>query len=138
MDLELYYAEQYKRVEKLYNKAKHSTFNNKKGLADWYNSQLKKYDCKCYYCETSIHDIVKLITANKLKTRATRGMGIRGPVLEIDKNDNIYSVDTCVLSCYYCNNDKSYTLDKEEYKKHFGGNRKKYFVDILQNLQMNI
>ncbi len=134
MDLELYYKEQYKRVEKLYNKAKHSNFVNKKGLADWYVNQLKKYNCKCYYCETSIHDIVNLIKIGSLKTRAVRGDGVRGPVLEIDKNDDIYSENTCVLSCYYCNNDKSYTLDKVEYKKYFGENRRKYFKKLLENL----
>lgn len=134
MDLELYYKEQHKRVEKLFNKLKHSNFENKKGLADWYVNQLKEYGCKCFYCETSIHDIVNLITKRSLKTRAVRGGGIRGPVLEIDKNDNTYSKDTCVLACYYCNNDKSYTLDKEDYKKYFGENRKKYFKKLLESL----
>jgi len=131
---DLYILEQRKRVEKLYNKEKHSNFTNKNGLADWYANELKKNNCKCYYCETSIHDIVALIRANKLKTRAVRGNGVRGPVLEIDKNDNVYSQETCVLSCYYCNNDKSYTLDKEEYKEHFGENRKKYFKKLLESI----
>lgn len=40
--MDLYYEEQHRRVEKLYNKAKHSNFVNKKGLADWYVEQLKK------------------------------------------------------------------------------------------------
>lgn len=134
MNIELYYQEQHRRVEKLFNKTKHYNFEDKKGLADWYVEQLKINECKCYYCETSIHDIFTLIKRDKLKTRAVRGGGIRGPVLEIDKNDNIYSVNTCVLSCYYCNNDKSYTLDKADYKKYFGENRKKYFSQLLQSL----
>lgn len=134
MDLELYYKEQYNRVINRYVKSKHSNFINKKGLADWYVSQLKKYDCKCYYCETSIHDIVNLIKKGSLKTRAVRGGGVRGPVLEIDKNEDIYSENTCVLSCYYCNNDKSYTLDKVEYKKYFGENRRKYFQSLIEQL----
>lgn len=134
MNLQLYYNEQYSRIEKLFNNAKHSNFENKKGLADWYVGQLEEYGCKCYYCETSIHDINKLIEAKLLKTRAVRGNGKRGTVLEIDKSNNTYSKDTCVLACYYCNNDKSYTLDNEEYKKYFGKNRKKYFQILLKQL----
>jgi hypothetical protein len=56
------------------------------------------------------------------------------PVLEIDKNVNTYSTDTCVMSCYYCNNDKNYTLEKEEYKKYFCEDRKKYFKKLLESL----
>ncbi len=134
MNLDLYFEEQRKRVEKLYNGKKHSNFRNRKKFAIWYVEQLKKYECKCYYCETSIHDIVNLIEKGSLKTRAVRGNGSRGSVLEIDKSNNTYSKDTCVLACYYCNNDKSYTLDKEEYKKYFGKNRKKYFQILLKQL----
>ena len=133
MDLNVYYEEQRKRAEKLYNGKKHSNFTDRKKFANWYVEQLKEYKCKCYYCETSIHDIKRLIDAKVLKTRAVRGNGSRGSVLEIDKN-NIYSKDTCVLACYYCNNDKSYTLDKEDYKKYFGENRKKYFKKLLESL----
>ncbi|WP_281298844.1 hypothetical protein [Flavobacterium limnophilum] len=134
MSNEFYIQEQHRRVEKIYNKKKHSNFINKKGLADWYTTELRKNDCKCYYCETSIFDIIKLINLYKVKTRAVKGNGVRGPVLEIDKNDNIYSKETCVLACYYCNNDKSYTLDKEEYKQHFGENRKRFFDKLLQEV----
>ena len=76
--------------------------------------------------------MTKLIKAQILKTRKI-GYGERGPVLEIDKkiNENGYSPDNCVLSCYYCNNDKSYILDSEDYKEHFGKNRKKHFSKLL-------
>lgn len=132
---EHYIQEQYKRVEKLYIKSKHFNFLNKKGLADWYTNELKRYECKCYYCDTSIHNINKLITSNKLKTRAVRGNGKRGPVLEIDKNDGVYSKETCVLACYYCNNDKSYTMNQNDYKEHFGKNRKKYFEMLMEQVK---
>lgn len=135
MSNEQYIQEQHKRVIKLYDKSKHFNFLNRKGLADWYISELKKNDYKCHYCETSIHNIVTLIKANKLKTRAVRGNGKRGPVLEIDKNDNIYSTETCVLACYYCNNDKSYTMNQNDYKKYFGSNRKKYFEMLLEQVK---
>ncbi|MFC7772478.1 hypothetical protein [Flavobacterium sp. GCM10027622] len=133
MDLNEYYEEQRKRVRKIYNGKKHFSYNNRDAFANWYVEQLKKYECRCYYCETSIHDIKRLIDAKVLKTRAVRGNGSRGSVLEIDK-DNIYSKDTCVLACYYCNNDKSYTLEKEDYKIYFGENRKKYFKKLLESL----
>ena len=127
-----YFEEQRERVKnKLYSKQKHSAFGNASELANWYIEQLKKHDCKCYYCKTSIFDINKLIDAKKLKTRAVRGEGKRGPVLEIDKNDDSYVPKNCVLACYYCNNDKSYTSSKEDYLKYFGGNRKKYFESLL-------
>lgn len=134
MDLDSYYEEQRKRVRKIYNGKKHSVFNNKDVFANWYVEQLKSYKCECYYCETSIHDIKRLIKANLLKTRAVKGNGRRGSVLEIDKNNNTYSKGTCVLACYYCNNDKSYILDKEDYKKYFGENRKQYFKKLLDSL----
>jgi len=60
--------------------------------------------------------------------------GRRGPVLEIDKNDDTYVPKNCVLSCYYCNNDKSYTSSKEDYKDYFGKNRHQYFKTLLDKL----
>ena len=69
------------------------------------------------------------------KTRKV-GYGERGPVLEIDKGDNEkgYTKDNCVLACYYCNNDKSYIFGYDDYKKHFGKNRKTFFDNQLKNV----
>jgi len=41
---------------------------------------------------------------------------------EVDKkiNDLVYSKENCVLACYYCNNDKSYTVNDEVYKPFLG------------------
>jgi hypothetical protein len=74
-----------------------------------------------------------LIDSKKLKTRKTK-YGCRGPVLEIDKkeNDRGYYPDNCVLACYYCNNDKSYITDSDDYKVNFGGNRKRYFCKLKE------
>lgn len=63
MDLDLYKKEQYDRVKKLYNGKKHTGFKNRIVLADWYILQLEENKCRCYYCETSIHDIIHLIKA---------------------------------------------------------------------------
>jgi len=95
---------------------------------------LKTQKFRCFYCETSIIDINKLIDCGLLKTRAVKGEGRRGPVLEIDKNDDTYVPENCVLSCYYCNNDKSYTSSKEDYKVYFGKNRHQYFKTLLNKL----
>lgn len=130
---ETYYEEQRRRVKKLYA-AKHVDMGDAASFANWFVEKLKSQQCKCYYCDTSIHDINRLITAKLLKTRSVRGTGRRGPVLEIDKQENGYCKHECVLACYYCNNDKSYTCSKEDYKTYFGLNRKLYFNSLLNQL----
>lgn len=103
-------------------------FKTKGEFVKWYLGKLASQNYCCYYCETSILIIRDLIENNKLKARRT-GYGSRGPALEIDKkiNSRGYNEENCVLSCYYCNNDKSSIFDGEEYKAHFGENRKKFF-----------
>lgn len=93
-----------------------------------------EYNCQCYYYETSIHDIVLLINAGLIKQRQI-GYCFREPVLEVDKNDDRFIKHSCVLCCYYCNNDKSYTMQKDAYKDHFAANRQKYFKKLLHELR---
>ncbi len=122
------------RIGKLYSTKKHGKgFSSKDEFVKWFENTIKAQDSKCYYCDTSIFDIRSLINQDRLKTRKT-GYGTRGPNLEIDRkiNSNGYTKENCVLSCYYCNNDKSYILDSEVYKKYFGENRKNYF-EYLKN-----
>ena len=126
--LEQYKAEEYIRVQKLFT-SERRIFGSKVLLAKWFLQQLERQNYCCYYCETSIFVIKKLIAKGLLKTRKT-GNGIRGPILEIDKNDDLYIPGNCVLSCYYCNNDKSYISAKDDYKKFFGENRKRYFEEL--------
>lgn len=133
MNIEEYYKKQHSRVCKNYQ-SKHSPFGGREKLADWYVTKLKEQECKCHYCKTSIQDINKLIDTKKLKVRKVRGDGRRGPVLEIDKQGDTYNPNTCVLACYYCNNDKSYTTSGEDYAKYFGENRKKYFDELLRQI----
>ena len=138
-EIEKFLAIEKERVKKLYTTKKHKPgFKTNEDFVNWYVIKILNQNFKCYYCKTSIFDINKLIDAKKLKTRKT-GYGKRGNVLEIDKkiNETGYNPDNCVLSCYYCNNDKSYILDSEEYKKHFGKNRKKYFRKLLNSLNNN-
>ena len=133
MDIEKYYKEQRSRVWRNYQ-SKHATFNGRGNFASWYVKKLKEQNCACYYCKTSIHDINLLIAAGKLKTRKVRGEGKRGPVLEIDKQGETYDEKDCVLACYYCNNDKSYTTNGDDYGKYFGANRKRYFDELLKQI----
>ncbi len=109
------------RIGKLYSTKHRKGFSNKDEFVKWFENTIKSQNFKCYYCDTSIFDIRSLIDQEKLKTRKI-GYGTRGPNLEIDRkiNSNGYTKENCVLSCYYCNNDKSYTLDSEDYKKYFG------------------
>ena len=121
------------RIGKLYSTKHRKGFSSKDEFVKWFENTIKSQNFKCYYCDTSIFDIRSLIDQEKLKTRKT-GYGRRGYVFEIDRkiNSNGYTKENCVLSCYYCNNDKSYILDSEDYKKYFGENRKKYF-EYLKN-----
>ena len=137
MNLHLYCEQEKIRVANNYNKAKHRGFINKYDFAEWFVNQLKASNYQCYYCETSIHDIRKLIEAGLLTERKI-GNGFRGKILEVDKNDNDYTKEQCVLSCYYCNNDKSYTLDKNVYKENFGANRNLYFKKLITKLYNNV
>jgi hypothetical protein len=52
---------------------------------------------------------------------------------EIDRKDpfEVYNEGNCVLSCYYCNNDKSNTFDYEIYKETFGPVRKVAWEKLL-------
>jgi len=131
--------EEKERVKKLYTTKHKEGFKTEEDFVKWYIGKIKEQDYKCFYCETSIFNIRELIKNKKLKTRKT-GYGERGRVLEIDRkvNSNGYNEKNCVLSCYYCNNDKSYILNSEEYKENFGKNREKYFSKLLNKLNKNV
>lgn len=132
---EQFVIQELQRVAKLFGIKYRVGFPTKEAFTTWYVNQLQKQDFNCYYCDTSIFDIRKLINRNKLLTRKT-GYGVRGPILEIDKMINAegYLPANCVLSCYYCNNDKSYTLNSVDYKKFFGPTRKAFFEHLLNEI----
>jgi 5-methylcytosine-specific restriction endonuclease McrA len=134
-----YIDEQKKRVKRLYKSKIHIGFSNANELANWYCEKLKDQDGKCKYCETDISIIKSLIDKKKLRGRKA-GRGLRGKVLEVDKDNPIdgYKRNNCHLACYYCNNDKSYTLNADLYKHYFGKNRNKFFIDLYnQMLEMD-
>lgn len=110
-------------IYKIYSKNRANGFNDFKFFYNWYNKQ----DRKCYYCGIDEHKVADLFEKKILKSKRRRG-----DRLEIDKKDpnGLYSEENCVLSCYFCNNDKSDIFDDIEYVKFFQ-NRKKYLEDLL-------
>lgn len=131
-------AEQERRVVKYYstNKLKLSGFEGRQDFIDWYLHEIYFLENKCHYCTTSILDIRKLLNAGLITGRKVRGEGFRGPNLEIDKMDptGVYERRNCVLSCYYCNNDKSNTFDYETYLDLIGPAKKQAWEILLSRL----
>lgn len=123
----------FNRVIKLYQ-AKHKSFGDSKAFAAWYDAKMQEQNGCCYYCDTPIELIQRLIGAGLLATRKTRGTGYRGGHLEIDKQGSEYDRDTCVLACYYCNNDKSYIFSQADYKTFMGPAKGLYFQHLAKQL----
>lgn len=130
--------EQESRLIKYYstNKLKFSGFESRQNFIDWYMHELYFFDNKCHYCKTSILDIRRLLNAGLINGRLVRGSGLRGPNLEVDRRDSfgVYEVRNCVLSCYYCNNDKSNTFDYETYLDVIGPFKKQAWEMLLNRL----
>lgn len=109
-----------------------SGFNDYQDFLNWYSQ-----DKICYYCGLSEEESQKivhkgLLTSNRFPLGGEFSQGVnRGYWLEIDrkKPKGLYSADNCVLSCYFCNNDKSDVFDDSQYKA-FRENR----LDFLRNL----
>lgn len=132
-----------RRVKANFNRSKHgataSGFQSAAELTVWYLDQFIKQDGKCCYCETPISLLRKLIDANLLRTRTVgrTGKGRRGYRLEIERLDteeNIYKPENCMLSCYYCNNDKSYIFPMDDYKKFLAPSRRQYFEFLASKI----
>ncbi len=102
---------------------------------EWYCEQIKE----CHYCglrELESQKIVMLclLKSNRfpLNGKVTRGRA-RGVWLEIDRKEpkEKYSKNNCVLSCYFCNNDKSDVFNEKEYNA-FLNDRRGYLRDLLK------
>ncbi len=124
------------RVKKnVYKKDKHSAgFKNSHELSEWWKKTITLQKGCCSYCETPIRLIEKCIAEKLVSGRKTRGEGIRGPYMEIEKINHMlgYNPENCVLICYYCNNDKSNVFTKDDYVE-FHAPAKKAFFKHLQN-----
>lgn len=74
-----------------------------------------------------------LLTSNRFPLEGIISRGVnRGYWLEIDRKNPkaLYSSDNCVLSCYFCNNDKSDVFDDAEHKA-FKENRLGFLGELL-------
>jgi hypothetical protein len=106
----------------------------RKGSA-WLDLVLKQ-DFKCYYCNTDIRIIQKLILSELIGLRKRGTAGYSGIHFELDhknskKEDN--SSQNLVAACYYCNNDKSNTISEKVFLKYFGPQRKIAFDKLFED-----
>ena len=135
----LFIQEQEKRVLKYYssNREKLQGFGGRHHFADWYLHELYIHENKCHYCNTDILDIRRLINAGIIGGRKVSGGGLRGPNVEVDRKDpfGIYNNANCVLSCYYCNNDKSNTFDYETYLNIIGPSKHQALLRLLERVR---
>ena len=101
----------------------------------WYNKQKKE----CHYCSLTEEESQKIVMLGILKSnrfplngKITRGRA-RGVWLEIDRKNpkGKYSQNNCVLSCYFCNNDKSDVFNEAEYK-NFIKDRREYLRNLRE------
>ena len=138
-DYTLFLDEQKSRLSSYYssNKIKFANFGSKESFIAWYLSQLKVNDCKCHYCKTSILDIRRLLNNDLIGGRSVKGNGLRGPNFEVDRKNPFgkYEESNCVLSCYYCNNDKSNTFDYETYLNIIGPVKGQAWKVLLSRLK---
>lgn len=96
-----------------------SNFKDFEDFYQWYSEQEKK----CHYCGLQEEESQKISMLGILKSKRFPQDGIigkgtaRGVWLEIDRQNPMgkYSRNNCVLSCYFCNNDKSDIFDGNAY-----------------------
>ena len=134
---EEFIIEQESRIKSYYksNKIKLVGFETPERFINWYLHELYINNNKCHYCSTSILDIRDLLNRGIITGRAVRGKGIRGNNLEIDRMmpGEEYSERNCVISCYYCNNDKSNTFSYDTYRNIIGPTRKLVWDRLLNS-----
>lgn len=84
---------------------------------------LNQQNFECFYCNTPLNLIQQLVRNRVIEPRKRGKAGFSGLHFELDhknanKSDN--SLENIVASCYYCNNDKSNTINWEVFKDYFG------------------
>jgi hypothetical protein len=135
----IFLQEQSLRLPSYYssNRAKFSGFGSKDNFINWYLDQIKNNDCKCHYCKVSILEVRLLLNNGVIHGRSVKGNGLRGPNFEIDRKNPVgqYDVNNCVLSCYFCNNDKSNTFDYTTYLNVIGPVRAQIWKVLLDQLR---
>lgn len=124
-----------KRIRSLYHNKKGSNFRfaTLRDFYDWYNTQHKKQEGKCFYCGTD-ELIIRSLMEKKFAHRKRIN---RGNFMEVERRDakgNIYDKDNCVLACYFCNNDKSDIFMEDEYLEYLK-DRKGFFLKEFDKLK---
>jgi|TARA_B110000091_G_scaffold80971_1_gene89210 5-methylcytosine-specific restriction endonuclease McrA len=106
-----------------------------KKIAKLFKQKLTEQELCCYFCNTDIRDVQSLIKNHLIYPRKRGKYGYSGMHFEIehlnaDKTNNAES--NIVLACYYCNNDKSNTIEPEIFKKFFGKQKSISFKDLIE------
>lgn len=130
-----------KRIRTLYNNKKNQKKNKEFIFPDlynffkWYINQYNEQKGCCYYCGISEEILVNLYDKNILSSKRSKN---RGRHLEIDRKDSNgkYREDNCVLSCYFCNNDKSDIFTENDYLEYLE-DRKLFFENKYRNINSN-
>ena len=90
------------------------------------------------YCNLKEIEQFTIINNGLLKSKRffVEKNGNRGKYLEVDRKEpnGPYSKDNCVLSCYFCNNDKSDIFTESQYDELNGNNKSNHRVDFLRSL----
>ncbi|KAA5542328.1 hypothetical protein [Adhaeribacter rhizoryzae] len=111
-----------------------SSFVDLEEFKNWYKVKEKV----CHYCGLKEEECQKIImtgilTSNRFPKDGVLGRGrSRGMWLEVDRllpKEN-YSLENCVLACYFCNNDKSDVFHGLDYKE-FQNNRVGFLRQLL-------
>ncbi len=122
-------------LKKGLSKAGYLVLEENRKDSDWVRI-INEQHFKCYYCNTDIRTIQKLILNHLIGLRKRGLSGYSGLHFELDhknsnKEDN--SSQNLVAACYYCNNDKSNTICEQVFLNYFGPQRKiafdKLFID---------
>jgi len=105
---------------------------SKEEFLNWYSENL---DLGCYYCGIEIETQISIIERGKLSSNrfftykyknkiGVEKYGTRGKSFEVDRKNpkGPYSIDNCVLCCYFCNNDKSDVFTESQYCNFIGAN----------------
>ena len=94
---------------------------------------LRDQNLRCFYCETDLRVIQRLIINGVIKPRKRGPDGLSGIHFELDHKDadkNNNEAANLVACCYYCNNDKSNTIPSGIFKAYFAPCRQQSFMRL--------
>ena len=114
-----------KRIKRLYNSDRKEGF---KSLRDFYVWFIEQGD-SCHYCGVKESIVTFLFSQGILKSKR-----LRGKYFEIDRKDpnGSYTKENCVLTCYFCNNDKSDIFDYFQYTQITKRGRKELLEEMYR------